>query len=247
MDAHGDARKIRVGTWNLEWAEQERVRSRQADVIAEAAANVWILTEARPSVLPHGWSNATSADIPSAARNSRSAGDAGCFAVVGAPELAPVPVPELPTAACALVPMAGQMWLVLGICMPWRRDAPPLPEDAATGAETGPEQWRTVLARLDAVLERLAATVSSGNLLLAGDLNQTLSGRNVGFAGGEKLLKQVLYRHHLAAYTVEQPSKLPGCTSVDHISGPALPLRHQPWPGAADSLSDHRGYVVELG
>jgi hypothetical protein len=247
MDVEDDPSKARIGTWNLEWAGQARVRPQQAEVIAQAAAHVWVLTEARPDVLPHGWYSATSADIPSAAKDDRSAADAGCFAVVGAPELERVAVPELPTAACALVPIAGQIWLVLGVCMPWRRGRPPLPESTAPGAENGPAQWRTVLDRLDETLGRMAPVVDSRRVLLAGDLNQNLSGGNVGFAGGRRLLEEVLCRHRLVAYTADQPSRLPGCSSVDHVCGPALPPRFEPWPAAADALSDHRGYVVELG
>lgn len=145
------------------------------------------------------------------------------------------------------MPVADQIWLVLGVCMPGRRGAPPLPEGAAPGAETGPAQWRTVLDRVDAALARLAPAVDSRLLLLPGDLNQNLSGRNVGFAGGRKQLEEVLSGHRLVAYTAEQPSRLPGCPSVDHICGPALPHRLEPWPVQADVLSDHRGYVVELG
>lgn len=85
MGAQNDPPRARVGTWNLEWARRAHARPQQAKVIAEAAAHVWVLTEAQPGVLPHGWSSVTSADIPSAASNSPSAGDAGCFAVVGAP------------------------------------------------------------------------------------------------------------------------------------------------------------------
>ena len=223
MDPMNDARTVRVATWNLDWAKHVRARPQQADVIARAAADVWVLTEARPSVLSGGWASAASAEIPPAAGRGRPARDAGCFAVVGAPALEEVAVPGLPTAACALVPIAGETWLVVGVCMPWRRDAPPLPEGAAPGAEDGPAQWRKVLTRLDAALEQLTPAVEPGRVLLAGDLNQTLSGRNVGFADGRKRLKEALFRHRLVAYTADQPSRLPDCPSVDHVCGPALP------------------------
>jgi hypothetical protein len=125
-----------VATWNLEWGRRERVRQQQAKVIAGAAVDVWVLTEARPDVLPKGWVFAESADVPAARDRTGSAGEAGRFAVVGAPGLSGVDVPELPTAACALVPVRGHTWLVLAVCMPWRRDAPPLPDGAAPGAQT---------------------------------------------------------------------------------------------------------------
>ena len=40
VDAVDAAPRIRVGTWNLEWAKQARVRPQQAEVIAAAAADV---------------------------------------------------------------------------------------------------------------------------------------------------------------------------------------------------------------
>ncbi len=148
-----------------------------------------MLTGAIPSVLPEGWGCVHSADIPPTGPSRRSRQDPGCFAVVGAPELQCLTVPELPTAACALVRSNGTTWLVLGVCMPWRRNAPPLPDGTAPGAHDGPAQWRTVLKRVDAVLERLTPHVGRGRVLLAGDLNQTLSGRNIGFAGREALVQ----------------------------------------------------------
>lgn len=78
---------FRVATWNLEWAQRADVRAQQAQVIAGAAVDVWVLTEARHSALPEGWESAASAGIPSATGNLRPASDAGCFAVVGAPTL----------------------------------------------------------------------------------------------------------------------------------------------------------------
>jgi hypothetical protein len=236
----------RVATWNLDWGRRSRLRRDQAGVIAAAASDVWVLTEAGCDALPDGWASVASAEIPLAAGASGLVGDSGYFAVVSAPELEEVAVPELPTAACARVQLAGQTWLVLGVCMPWRRNRPTLPEGAAPGADDGPAQWRTVLDRLDTALERLAATVDPDRVLLAGDLNQTLSGRHVGFTGGRGQLEEVLARHRLVAYTTKAPSRLPGCPTVDHICGPALPHQLEPWPDLAEPLSDHRGYIVQL-
>ena len=104
-----------------------------------------------------------------------------------------------------------------------------------------------VLTRLDAALERLAPVVDSRRVLLAGDLNQTLSGHNVGFAGTRSLLEKVLSKHDLVAYTATASSRQPDYPSLDHACGPALPHRLEPWPIHAESLSDHRGYIVDVG
>ena len=239
--------RVRLSTWNLEWVERDETeRSRQAKVLERIGADIWVLTEARPSVLPEGLQSTSSADIPSPGADLRSRADAGCFAVVGARDLKPLSVPELPTAACALVPVAGETWLALGICMPWLRNAPPLPDGTAPAAHDGPAQWRTVLTRLDAALERLAPRVGRERVLLAGDLNQTLSDDNIGFAGGREALEKLLRRHRLRAYTAEEPSLLPDCATVDHLCGPAVPHQVGGWPRSATALSDHRGYTVTL-
>lgn len=125
----GHAAAMRAGTWNLEWAAREPVeRERQAEVLAALRPDVWVLTEARADVLPEGWASTSSAPIPLGRK------DGGCFAVLGAPHLEPVAVAELPTGAGAVITTHGQRWLVLGVCMPWRNDAPPLPPGAASGA-----------------------------------------------------------------------------------------------------------------
>lgn len=199
-----------------------------------------VLTEARAEVLPDGWSCASSVSIPLSQK------DGGCFAVIGAPQLHRVAVPELPTGAAALVNIAGQCWLVVGVCMPWRNNAPPLPSRAAPGATDGPSQWRSVLGSLDLALRRLSGLVPPGRVLLAGDLNQNLSGKPVGFKGGRDLLNGVLRRHQLRAYTAAEPSLLDEYGSVDHICGPPVPCEVARWPDEAAGLSDHRGYVVRL-
>lgn len=70
MGAQNDPPRSRVGTWNLEWARRAHVRPQQAKVIAEATAHVWVLTEARPGVLPHGWSSVTSLSRETSTRPS---------------------------------------------------------------------------------------------------------------------------------------------------------------------------------
>lgn len=232
---------MRAGTWNLEWAARGPAeRERQADVLAALRPDVWVLTEARADVLPQGWASASSEPIPLDRK------DGGCFAVVGAPHLEPVDVPNLPTGAGGVVTTHGERWLVLGVCMPWRNNAPPLPPGAAPGAVDGPNQWLSVLASLDLALQRLSGLVAPGRVLLAGDLNQNLSGKPVGFKGGRDLLAGVLGRHGLLAYTAQEPSLLAQYGSVDHVCGPAVPAEVERWPDEAAGLSDHLGYVARI-
>jgi hypothetical protein len=67
------------------------------------------------------------------------------FSTIAACELTPLPMPEVPTGAAALIEDAGAQWLVVAVCMPWRFDSPALPPRAARGAQTGPEQGHQVL------------------------------------------------------------------------------------------------------
>ena len=104
-----------------------------------------------------------------------------------------------------------------------------------------------VLTRLDAAPEQLAPVVDSRRVLLAGDLKQTPSGHDVGFAGRRSLLEKVLSKHDLVAYTATASSRQPDHPSLDHACGPALPHRLEPSPVHAESLSEHRGYIVDVG
>ena len=138
-----------LATWNLrhEWAHSPQGLA-QTDRIATVAAEVWILTEASPGSVPQTHNAAPSARMPGV--------DSGaCFAVVSAVNLEPIMLPEVPTAAAAVAQTGSGKWLIVGICMPWRKDAPTLPPDAAPGKKSGPEQWLHVLDQLDRAVERL--------------------------------------------------------------------------------------------
>ena len=216
--------------------QQQRISGMNADVL--------VLTEARIGAIPHGYKRATSAFIP-------TDGSDALFAVVAAAELESVPVPELPTAAAALVTHNAQTWLVVGICMPWRRDAPPLPPDAAPPGVSGPDAWRHVLDQLDACLHGLRKSHPQLPVLLAGDFNQTLVGRVVGSGVGREQLQRVLTRHGLVAFTATSPSAIPDCRSIDHLCARASKAEPLTWlenriTRRRDELSDHAGYLVEL-
>jgi hypothetical protein len=198
-------------TWNLEGVDGESPKGRgQRQRISEMNADVLVLTEAGTSAIPDGYKVATSTSIPIDGSNAH-------FAIVAAGELKSVQVPELPTAAAALVTHKAQTWLVLGICMPWRKDAPPLPPDAAPPGVSGPEAWRHVLDQLDACLHGLRKSHPQLPVLLAGDFNQTLLGRVVGSGVGREQLQRLLTRHRLVAFTAASPSALPDCPSIDHL------------------------------
>lgn len=235
---------MRVATWNLDHsnASAPQRRMQRAQVTA-TAADVWIFTEADASPVPRGFETVTSDPIPGSAKPLY-------FAVLAAEHVLPRPVIGIPTAAAGLVHTAHGPWIVLGICTPWRRDAPPLPASAAPGAETGPEQWDIVLQRLDLALTRLRADAPGIPLLLAGDFNQTLDGYIVGSKAGRLALSNLLARHRLTAYTKTSPSAFPGCAAVDHICGPNNAATPETWSNldstTSAAMSDHAGYIVSI-
>jgi hypothetical protein len=214
----------------------------QTAQIEAVGADVWVLTEAHPTVLPPALLTATSEEMPGQPRPAH-------FAVLGAEDLECVPISGLPTAVAGLVRVAGSPWLVLGICMPWRRGAPPLPPTAAPGATTGPEEWQVVLERLDHACIELRQQFPDVPLVVAGDFNQTLDGYVVGSHAGRAALQKLLDRHQLVAYTARSPSARDGCRSIDHIAGPLPPHPVEHWPSTSEGvgdLSDHCGYVTNV-
>lgn len=191
---------MRALTWNLEQVDGESPKGRrQRQMISQRNADVVVLTEASVNVIPDGFHAEASAHMLFVATHAR-------FAIIAAADIKPLPVPELPTAAAAVVNHGGGAWLVVGICMPWRRNAPCLPPDAAPSGANGPEAWLHVLDRLDLALALLRKSHPQLPLLLAGDFNQTLTGRIVGSRDGRDRLRSLLARHALIAFTAASPS-----------------------------------------
>jgi hypothetical protein len=236
---------VRVATWNLERAAPEsQAGVLQLATIEQAAADAWVFTEAHEALALPGYETTSSHPMLTI--------EPARFATIAARSLRALPLPELPTGVAAIVAANGRDWLVVGVCMPWRHDAPALPSGAGGGATTGSEQWRAVLACLDSALRRLLALVPHKPLLLAGDFNQTLEGYVVGSRQGRTLLADLLSRHALSAYTATEPSSLTGCYSIDHICGPDdADARACTWKPALAGrslrpITDHAGYLVSL-
>jgi hypothetical protein len=216
----------------------------QAGHIATVGADIWVLTEASPCSVP----STHKAMAPSVWMPGVKSG--ACFAVVSAEDLDVIDVPEVPTAAAAVVHMGSEDWLVVGVCMPWRINAPTLSPHAAPGKKTGPEQWLHVLEQLDEAVGRLRDNRQGMPLVIAGDFNQTLTGRFVGSREGRARLECFLDKYRLSASTADAPSAKPDCPSVDHIFSP-VNSKVSTFPGIAEVegrgiVSDHLGYSIAL-
>jgi hypothetical protein len=235
---------VRIATWNLEQAQPSSAAGQlQARVMADVAADMWIVTET-PTRFPL-------ANFAAAPGTPMIGTKPARFTTIAARELTPLVLPEVPTGAAALVGQPGERWLVVGVCMPWRAGAPTLPPGAAPEGATGPQQWQHVLARLDAGMTRLRALHPDVPVLLAGDFNQTLTGHLVGSARGRIELEHLLAKHGLTAYTINSPAASPDCNSVDHLCGPARYHSLTSWmpptaPGRRTACSDHGGYAIDF-
>lgn len=235
---------MRIATWNLDQAQPSSTDGElQAEVMLKVAADVWIVTET-PTRFPL-------ADFALADSAPMIAAKPAWFTTIAARELTSLPLPEVPTGAAALIEQLGGRWLVVGVCMPWRVGAPPLPRGAAPEGATGPQQWQHVLNRLDAGVTRLRALYPDVPVLLAGDLNQTLAGPFVGSARGRIELEHLLRKHGLTAYTINSPAASAECNAIDHLCGPVRIHSLTSWlpptaPGRRTACSDHAGYAIDF-
>jgi hypothetical protein len=96
--------------------------------MTEVAADIWIVTEAPAQFPLTGFATADSAPMLTM--------KPAVFTTIAACELTPLPMPEVPTGAAALIEDAGAQWLMVAVCMPWRFDTPVLPLRAARVAQT---------------------------------------------------------------------------------------------------------------
>jgi hypothetical protein len=125
---------VRIATWNLEQAPPSSAAGQlQSELMTEVSADVWIVTETPAQFPIAGFATADSGPMLTV--------KPAVFTTIAAPELTPLPMPEVPTGTAALIENRGGQWLVVGVCMPWRAGSPALPPQAAPGARTGPAQW----------------------------------------------------------------------------------------------------------
>jgi hypothetical protein len=218
----------------------EFARPNEQDLIRELDVDIWAFTEVDPASAPYG-NLAVSSPIP---------GKAAAFAAISTRwPLTSLPATTVPRAVAAVVDCPDIPLVVVALCMPWRRAAPPLPPGAVPDALPSREHWTHVLRETSSLIDDLAAQHRGVPILVAGDFNQTLAGMVVGSNAGRAELVAMFERNGLLAFTSDLPSARPGCMSIDHLAGPAswnpVGTRHPPSLAEGGALSDHAAYVVE--
>lgn len=229
---------IAVATWNAEWATPSSDRGpRVSAVLANAAADVLVVTEGVRALLPAGGSVVDAGGDwgygPQPTRRkvivwSRFALSCDAVGEDGATRgrLAVV------TAATPEGPMR-----VIGVCIPWR-DA-----HVSTGRRDA-QPWTEHLDYLDRLAERLAGLDDEVPTVIAGDFNQRIPRGRQPISVAERL------REVLAGWTTHTAGTLPNGPHIDHIATDQRLILQSVWDWpAADEfgrLSDHAGVACHL-
>jgi endonuclease/exonuclease/phosphatase family metal-dependent hydrolase len=239
---------MRIATWNLARCRPgSSARAvRLAELMAEIAADVWVLTETHRDFLP---GPAYRLAAHSADASDRVGGRGECWVAIWSrlPAERVTLSGDLERVAAARV---GGSVVVVGTVLPWLTDDrhPQLHGSAAFLAR---------LAEQAADWQRLRAVAQCG-LCVAGDFNQDLLpvGHYYGSAEGRRALKNALAAAELECLTGGADDPLagtPGLACIDHICVCGLRPRGQPhssaWPAPGTlppGLTDHYGVWVDL-
>jgi hypothetical protein len=216
-------RVVRIGTWNLagRWSDDH------AALLADAACDVWLLTEVNDRTTLAGFDlHASEATVMSRRHWS---------AVASRLPMSALPDPHPASAAVRI----GDTTCVSSV-LPWRScgsKAPWVGENHATRTE-------------NAIIELVSNLKETERLVWGGDWNHALTGREyAGSQGGRRVVLRALETLRLAAPTEPLPHAIDGLLSIDHIAVP-FGLRSTASRVTAERdgrrLSDHDAYIVDV-
>jgi hypothetical protein len=246
MAAMVNGKYIRIGTWNVEYANNARNADRLA-MLREHPADIWVLTETHSSL------DLSSTHTPyhSAPRPIVRNVDAGStwvtiwsrFDLIGRLD---VPDPRRQVAAMFTTPV-GKL-AVAGVVLPWHSDMGDRP------CEPSPGEWeehrRVVRDEVPMLLANLFAAKDCRHVV-AGDFNTVLA--QPGYCAGPEgieALSSLLSSHGLVTHTMHVPYlwQPPYQHLIDHVCtdlGQAQSITT--WvgnDGQIPHLSDHPGVVA---
>lgn len=241
---------MRIGTWNVEYALKAGSNLRRRKVLARHEADIWVLTETRDTLRPHGSFRAVhSKQRPfygkSVKLRSRWVSIWSRFPIIARPLCDD---PERTTAAIVRSPLGNV--LIYGTVMPWKDDKGRCGElkDAK-----GWSEHHRVIPLQAAEWKRMANRYAATRICVVGDFNTDMgSGSTYGTKRGIGLLATGLSSVGCRCATAPHRSfkhkltRLP----IDHI---AVPNRWRcgvaaSWEGriGRPRLSDHSGLTVEV-
>lgn len=213
---------LRIGTWNL----AGRWGARHEALLLAADCDVWLLTEVADNLaLPAYLSHSTV---------ERMAPGRAWATVLARLPFTPLPDPH---PASAAVRIEGVTWC--SSILPWRGCGPARPWSEGTHGE-----------RTKHTLDQLAAALPPGPLVWGGDWNHALSGHeHAGSKAGRAHVIALTEARGLRVATADQPHRIAGLLSIDHIAVPSgwtATARRIPAEADGAWLSDHDAYVVDV-
>lgn len=234
---------MKIGTWNVEYAAGDARNRLRLQRLAQAEADVWVLTEThdRLDLIPLGYA-------PVSTPASRRGGGRWTTIWTRFPILEVVPTVDTDRTAAALIEAPVGAVLVYGIVLPWHTDKGP------TGAAKSWTEHHRVIPEQGEEWARLRDAHAAASLVVAGDLNTTVGcSRYYGTKLGRQLLDAALAGAGLVCVTAEphRPEDRVVYPFIDHVCVSkelAVGARVlDAWEGTVDGarLSDHSGVVIE--
>ncbi len=235
---------LRIGTWNVEYANGAEKNRLRAQRLQRADANVWVLTEThdRLDLGTEGYAAVSSAPTRD---------DGGRWVTIWSrfPVVAPVQTDDRDRTAAAIVASSVGPLLVYGTVLPWHSDR------GRSGAARNWIEHHRVIREQGAEWARLRDHHAEAKLVVAGDLNTTVGcSAYYGTKFGRGLLAEALDRAALVCATREEvrPPGLVEHAFIDHVcldrAFASTTRIVDAWDGVVGGvkLSDHSGVVVEI-
>jgi hypothetical protein len=235
---------LRIGTWNLDHAKGAAAKARRLKLLAEADADIWVLTETNDDHAPAGFQGVHSAPC----RNSRLGGRwTSIWSRL--PILRSIQVADVERTTAALIDTGLGLVVVFGTVLPWHSDIGEHARDPPP--RNWHEQYRVTPLHAEEGQD-LRGAFPAALLCVAGDLNMNLGGPHLyGTAHGRALLAEAMTASGLdcltrfdrvSAGTLEH-------ALIDHVLFDAAYAEASrvaaTWEGRANDgaiLSDHAGW-----
>lgn len=244
--------KLRIATWNVEYAYPSRLRAIR-EILAAKSADIWVLTEAHDDLAPENCAFAAHSqqrpkNWPGIRSGSRWTSIWSRYPISkqiyldGAGHV---------RTACGLIEIPNATPLIVyGTVLPWHSDR------GGNSPETKVLPWaehhRVIPQQVNEWLE-LRKRFSSIPLCVAGDFNSDmLNGARYGTANGVRLLREGLSAAGLYCSTAPErfPKSFLSVLPIDHIVLPIEWIENSTvthaWPANPGVTSDHSGMIVEI-
>lgn len=241
----GPARRLRIGTWNVEYARRQRLQAMR-EVLSEGSADIWVLTETHDDLQPPHCPYVVHSE-PRPRNHPGLRPGSRWVSIWSRHPIAEVVVldgADRERTVVARVEIGnGQSLLVYGTVLPWKGDR---------GIFNWDEHHRVIPDQC-AEWRMLRERYPTSALCIAGDYNTDMgTGSYYGTKKGIAALQSGLEECQLFCATAPDrvpPGLLP-CLPIDHI---ALPREWREmasvvaaWPADKKRLSDHSGLLVEI-